>query len=266
MVDETRGGRLRCLRVFNQANDARDRVVNGRVREANTQQAIRIDRTGIDMVANVLRDENGFAGHRSLVDLGLAFDHATVGRHLVARPNDHDVADAQALNRHFADLAGHFNPSGAWYEADQSLDARSGMPRSDRFEKFADREQEYDDRRLFGCTDRDGPGSRHRHESFDAKWGAGQSADESTARDGHEPDKRRRGISPKREFGPCSRDDERKREDACEPQNFAALDCIPPGLIVGLAFARRVACAGDRFAQGLRSETERPDFALDDLS
>ena len=106
-------------------------------------------------VADALRDRHRLAGNRRLIDLGLAFDHVTVGWHPVAWTNHDNVAYAHALNAHLPDLAGLFDPSGARHEIDQSLDARPRTPRCNGFQKFTDREQEYDDRCLFGCADRE---------------------------------------------------------------------------------------------------------------
>ena len=194
-------GRLRSLRLLNQMNDARDRVVGGGVREPDAQHAVRIDAAGIYLIADALRDRDRLAGTGASSTSDCALDHLTVGRHPVARTNHDDVAHAQALNGHLPNLAGLFEPSDARHEIDQSFDARPGTPRCDRFQKFADRKQEYDDRCLFGGADRDGPGGRHCHERLDAERRAGQSAGECAPRDGHEPDKRRRAVSPQREFG-----------------------------------------------------------------
>jgi hypothetical protein len=202
------------------------------------------------LIADALRHGDRLARHRRLVDLGLTLDHVTVGRHPIARTDHDDVAHAQALNRQLPNLSGFLDLSDARHEIDQGLYARPGTPRSNRFQKFADRKQKYDDRCLFGGTDRHRPCGRYCHESFDAKRCAGHSADECAPRDRHEPDKRRRAVCPQREFGSYDRDCERKRKEACKAQDHPALARLPPGLIANslLVLRRGVGRAGDRYA------------------
>jgi hypothetical protein len=86
------------LCFFDQMNDARNRIVRGGVHKPNARHTIRIDAAGIDLFADSFSDRDRFAGHGRLVDLGPTFDHATIGRHPVARTNHRDVAHPQMLD------------------------------------------------------------------------------------------------------------------------------------------------------------------------
>ena len=106
-VEEQRGGpvgehlrpRPRLLGLGHQPLDAGQRGVLADRVDPHPDRRVGRHRAGDDPVADVLGDRLGLAGDHRLVELRRALDDLAVGRHPGAGADQHDVTDAQVVDR-----------------------------------------------------------------------------------------------------------------------------------------------------------------------
>ncbi|MBA7640637.1 hypothetical protein ES703_48308 [subsurface metagenome] len=105
-IGELHVTRARLQRVFKEAGDLGQQRAFGSGRDPDPERTRHVHGAGIDLGALLCRGMARLAGDQALIDLGTALDHLTVDGRALARPQQHDVAGADARGRHLADLVG----------------------------------------------------------------------------------------------------------------------------------------------------------------
>ena len=128
LVHDALDRHLAALRVLHQPDDLASAVSLPTLVARNLNDPGLVDRCADHLVADLLRDGQRLAGDHALVHRRLAFDDHAVHRDLLARPDDHDVADQHFLDRdvHLAPVAD--DPRGLGLQADQLLDRLDVRP------------------------------------------------------------------------------------------------------------------------------------------
>ena len=98
-VGEALNGRLSRLCVLDEARDLRQRGVRTDLRRPHDEAPVRVDRRARDVGSRADLDREGLAREQRLVDGGLSLHDLSVGRDLLAGPNDEQVADDDVLDR-----------------------------------------------------------------------------------------------------------------------------------------------------------------------
>ena len=109
------------------------------------------------------------ACQRQLVERRRAGKDGSVGWNTIARPNDHDRADRDLLDRRFNHAVFGFELCRLRRNGRERLDPGASPAGRDAFEKFADGEEEDDDGSFLGCANQDGTDDRDGHQHFDGE-------------------------------------------------------------------------------------------------
>ena len=135
------------LRLGDEPGDLRERGLLADLRRADDEPPERVDRRAGDGVPGATSTGNGLAGQHRLVDRGLALDDDAVGRDLLARPDDEEVADRELVDRHrdLDPVAQHACLLRA--ELEQRADRRARAAPRARLEVAAEQDQRRDDGR-----------------------------------------------------------------------------------------------------------------------
>ena len=94
----------------------------------------------------MLGDRHALAGDHALVEVRGAFDDRRVDCHALAGPDDHDITDANRLDRDLGVTVGPPDSGGLRREPDEPADRVGGMAPGSRLE-VATQEDQGDDRR-----------------------------------------------------------------------------------------------------------------------
>ncbi len=200
-------GRLLRLRLFYQVNQTADRVIGRQVRDLHFERAAAIERAGKDLGVHGFVYRRAFAGDRSLIDRGAASRDDSIHGDAFARFDQDQVAHAQFSHGHARLMlrAEGANPAAVAIlsqmllavqtarqaggrgrrQRQQAADALARTIHRVGFKRFAQAEEEHDQRGFLHLPDDQRADGCQRHEEVHVQLAIDPQRAESPSR--HEP-------------------------------------------------------------------------------
>ena len=228
-VDEARGGGFGGLRLFDQVDDPGDGVVGSPSLHPDGQHPVGVDAARVDRIAGALVDGHALAGHRGVVEVGVALGDGAVRRDPATRLDPHELADLKPLDGHLAGLTTFEQQGGLGSQRRERLNPCPRPPGRDVLQQFADGEEEDDECPFRRLPDGDGADGGHADQGVDGEGlpqaGTGDGlAEERPGADG--------GCGRVRPEGEPRRDQAEQQGEDEQPtreQDVAALARLIPG-------------------------------------
>ena len=149
LVHQPLDGGLGRLRVFDQADDAREHRLMAHRRHAHEHAAVAVDRAPRERGPRRFGHRQGLTGQHGFVDLGLAFDQFAVERKTLPRAHHDQVPGQDFVDRHI-DLALFTDPVRlVGSQGVQGADGFGGLALGASFEPFTQQHQRDDHGRAF---------------------------------------------------------------------------------------------------------------------
>ena len=141
LVHQPLNRRLGRLRVFHEANDAREHRLRAHGRDLHDDAPIAVDRAARERRTRLAHDRQRLAGQHGFIDLRVAFDDHAIHRNALAGAHDQLVAGHHLGNRHIdlsiaTDQMRHVGP-----QRMQRADRRRGLALGACLQPFAQQHQ-----------------------------------------------------------------------------------------------------------------------------
>ena len=127
-------GAFELLRLFDQLDDARYRVVGGSGRDPHAKDAVAVDSASKHLGIDAFAYRRTFSSNRSFIDGTFAGDNDSVSGNPVAGPHHNHIADIQRIRRHLSYLTAIVQKSVFRHERCQRLNAGAGFVRCNALE------------------------------------------------------------------------------------------------------------------------------------
>jgi len=146
-VGQAGDGRLRPLRLLDEADDLRERGLAAHARSPEGEGSCRVERPADDLVARLIEDGDRLAGEHRLVDGRSALDDDAVHGDLLAGTHAHEVADGDGGDGDVRLHAVAHDSGRARLQADELAHSLAGLALGARLQQTAEEDQRDDERR-----------------------------------------------------------------------------------------------------------------------
>ncbi len=137
LVHQALDRRLGRLRIFHQADDARQRALRADRDYAHQQQAFCVDGAAGHLVAGLAWHRQAFAGDQRFIDVTGAIGHHAIGGDALTGSHHDHIAHTHFMNGQVDILAAATHPRRFRPQLLQRADRRSGLALGARFQPFA---------------------------------------------------------------------------------------------------------------------------------